>query len=233
MGKKQKKHSKSKKIAEQGIEKSDFQKYPGFKIAVVFGAIVLVLYLLLIFNSTMNTRSQGADELSAEINYLMNMYLADLDESLDGDYDYALEDDYYASMKDEFEWIQKKELAAYNDFPRVEAEYREFALYLFITHVLNVNEIISFDAGGLDYSAEINSAIANNYETPDIVSDDLNELDLEEADAQKVTTYFNKLLDEYIKEKRNLLNTLQSEERRYVEAKKINYLKYSTSGLND
>jgi len=227
MVKKHKTRVRIKETSEQ--KKSLFKQYPGFYIAVIFTIIIFVAYALSVFGTTFNTRSQAAEDLSSEINYLMDYYLSDINASLDGDYDYALEDDYLFSMRDEFEWIKAREKEAYSAFPLSEAEYRELALYLFVDNLLNLDEMISFEFGEPNYQNEINTALYITYETPDILSADLNQLDFSEADQDKIRIYFDEILTKYINEKRLLVQAMTSEERQYVEAKKYNYIKYLNS----
>jgi hypothetical protein len=89
--------------------------------------------------------------------------------------------------------------------------------------------MISFEFGEPNYQNEINTALNITYETPDILSADLNQLDFSEADQDKIRIYFDEILTKYINEKRLLVQAMTSEERQYVEAKKYNYIKYLNS----
>jgi hypothetical protein len=225
-----KKHKKIKnenlKISQNNLKKY-FEKYPGFYAAIIFSIIILIAYFLIIFGETTNQRSMLAKELSEEINYLTNKYIADIDYSLENETDYyGLEEYYLISMKREFEWLKTKEKEAYNLFPLNEAEHRELAIYLFIDYLLNLNEIVTFDFGEPDFENEINTAKSTSYETPDFISEELDQIWIENEDKNKIKNYFMKILNEYIQEKRHLIEILTLNEMKYVESKKYNYLNY-------
>jgi hypothetical protein len=230
-----KKNKSKKKVAEikQNVSEKTFskdnvfKKFPGFYAAIIFTIIVFVAYGLMIFDLTANTRSEDATYLSEEIKFLMDYYIEDIDYSLNQEGNDDLEKIYLISMRDEFEWIKIKEKEAYNAFPLSDAEHREVALYFFVESILNLNEIVSFELGSPDYDSEINRALLDQNELPDIISEALEEFDLDDSEKNKIVNHFNKLLEEYIQEKIVLIKTIQSAERKYVEARKVNYIQYA------
>jgi len=218
-----KKHTK--KRVQKKQEKNS-NEYPGFKVAVIFGVIVLIAYAFLLVNIN-NQRSDLAEMLSEDIRFTLNAYVADVEGSLDGEYEDTLEDDYLSSMKDEFEWLKKMEGEAYGSIPYNEVEYKEVAIYLFIDNVLGINEMTTYEFGEPDYASEIELARNNVFETPKIMSeDDKEQLNFNQEELEKIESYFVELTSEYLKEKRFVLEAAYSEERKYVEAKKINYLSH-------
>lgn len=230
---KNKKSTEVKQSVSDGVfsKKNVFEKFPGFYAAIIFTILVFVAYGLMIFDLTANTRSADATYLSEEINFLMDYYIEDIDYSLSQEGNDDLEKVYLISMRDEFEWIKIKEKEAYNDFPLSDAEHREVALYFFVESILNLNEIVSFELGSPDYESEINRALLDQNDLPDIISPALKEFDLDESEKNKIVSHFNKLLEEYIQEKIVLIKTLQSAEKKYVEARKVNYIQYA--GYNE
>ncbi len=218
-----KKHTK--KRVQKKQEKNS-NEYPGFKVAVIFGVIVLIAYAFLLVNIN-NQRSDLAEMLSEDIRFTLNAYVADVEGSLDGEYEDTLEDDYLSSMKDEFKWLAKMEGEAYGSIPYNEVEYKEVAIYLFIDNVLGINEMTTYEFGEPDYASEIELARNNVFETPKIMSeDDKEQLNFNQEELEKIESYFVELTSEYLKEKRFVLEAAYSEERKYVEAKKINYLSH-------
>ena len=218
-----KKHAK--KVVKTKEEKNPGE-YPGFRVAVVFGLIVLLAYAFLLVDIN-NQRSELAEQLSEDIRFTLNAYVADVESSLDGEYENTLEDDYLSSMKGEFEWLAKMEGEAYGSMPYNEVEYKEVAIYLFIDNVLGINEMTTYEFGEPDYASEIELARNNVFETPKIMSeDDKEQLNFNQEELEKIESYFVELTSEYLKEKRFVLEASYSEERKYVEAKKINYLSH-------
>ena len=218
-----KKHTK--KRVQKKQEKNS-NEYPGFKVAVIFGVIVLIAYAFLLVNIN-NQRSDLAEMLSEDIRFTLNAYVADVESSLNGEYEDTLEDDYLSSMKDEFKWLAKMEGEAYGSIPYNEVEYKEVAIYLFIDNVLGINEMTTYEFGEPDYASEIELARNNVFETPKIMSeDDKEQLNFNQEELEKIESYFVELTSEYLKEKRFVLEAAYSEERKYVEAKKINYLSH-------
>jgi hypothetical protein len=223
---KQSKSIKSKNITKKENKKISLGSYPGFKVAIVFGIIVLIAYALLLVNLN-NQRSELAEMLSEDIRFTLNVYIADIEDSLDGEYEDVLEDDYLNSMKDEFKWLQKMEKDAYNTAPYAEVEYKEVAIYLFIDNILGINEMTTYDFGEPDFANEIETARNNIFETPKIMSeDDKKQLNFNQEELEKIENYFIELTSGYLKEKRFIIDADYLEERKYVEAKKINYLSH-------
>ena len=107
-------------------------------------------------------------------------------------------------------------------------ESKEAALFLFMTVILEIHEITSIEFGEADYDDTINS-VPKIVNVPKINKEDLAFLELEETTTEKISNYFNVLFKEYITQKRLALETSQSKERQYVEAKKLTYISYQDS----
>ena len=224
--KKRVKKRRAKAKAKGPAKKDELKKYPGYYFAIAAGLILVVAYLFLAANGVFNERSEAAKAWSEDARLLLDLYTEDIDSALEGDFSDSLEDDYLLSWKSEFEWMQQKEREAYNSFPLGDAEYREGAILLFLDYLITMNETVSYDFGEADYDSQIEYARSLEFETPDIITPELDQLNFDEGGLAKVRGHFNGLMADYLAEKRLLLETLESRERKYVEAKKIIYASF-------
>lgn len=133
----------------------------------------------------------------------------------------TLDDDYLYSVKDDLTWLASKNESVFNLKPANEIYPREIAYSLLMQKILQINDSFMYEFGEPDY-AKIDLAKNATLIIPVILDEnELNELFLNENDKQVYFNYINQIFNEYYSLKKTVLDNSSSQERKYVEAKKI------------
>ncbi len=214
------------------MEKNFFSKLTGFKIAVMFSLIVVILfgaiYFGLIENKEINNQKAFIAKASFEYNQMtLSEGVKLIEEELMNPSGLPLEDDYLHSTKDDFEWLIEKEKTLYSTGSADDVVAKEFAFTSFLNEIVQLNDSTGFDFGEPNYENTINEALALKIEFKNKIPEQFKK-DLEESglNATLFNNTLNELLSQYYSQKIALLNNSSSIERRFVEAKKIIYLQY-------
>ncbi len=207
------------------------KKYPGFIIAMAFFIFIVVLFFL--FSSTiMQTQAKA---ISAKELYLQNQELIDsmilevdyvLSQGSEGN-DYSsstLEDDYLAAFKDDLEWLKDEEKELFNSKPTTSVFAKEIAFSAFMQNLIEINELYLIGPES-DYQKKINEALSAPVNVPVLlIEEELNETFTSQEEKDTYHTTLKELFEKYASSKKIFINSINSTERKYVEAKKLVWL---------
>jgi len=222
--------TKTHKISDTRSDPKEFiKKYPGFVIAIIFSLIVIAL----LFTPTMS----ADPELEEKLYYAQQIHIENIlfvedtlltvEAELDGEYEDTLEDDYLISIMGDLEWFSGIENAIYNSKPTSDVFVKEIAVVVFRNRMVEINEQFTFDI--IDFNPEYTIQLALEKEAVQnfITEEDIKEIfEDNNPDRKLFLDTLNKIIAEYFKEKKRLINESSSDERKFVEAKKLILLSY-------
>jgi len=200
----------------------------GFAVAII---VTLLAILVILLNSAQASDSMQnaafANSLFQENQAIFQEYRTNVDEQLTQKFETTLDDDYLYSMRDDLDWLTNKEKELYSSKPNSEVYLKEVAFTLSAQKIVEINDAFSFEIGEPSYQEKINQAMNADINTPVLLTqDELNESFATEPEREKFLLYTKQIFDEYIKEKKLLIQNTDSTERKYVEAKKLLLLSY-------
>ena len=222
--------SKAKTVPRPVVAKQDFiKKYPGFVIAIIFSIILIAIFLTptTTIDPALEDKLYYAQQIHIEnVLFVEDTQLA-VEAELDGEYGDTLEDDYLVSILGDLDWFSNLENAIYNSKPTSDLFVKEIAVAAFRNRMIEINEQFTFEV--LDFEPEyaISLALGKDPVQNFIAEEDLVEVfGGNEFDKKLFSDTLNKILSEYVKEKKRLINESSSQDRKYVEAKKLILLSY-------
>lgn len=223
-----KKTKKSEKEVKKKTNTTDFiKKYPGVVIAVIFSLLIIILSIwsIGIFDPSLNEKIAQATLIHQNNQTEIDSLLESLD--LIGD-EYETEYDkfYYNSIKEDLTWLKEKDLEIYNKSGS-DLYIKQFASFIFISTLLEANEELIYDYYYFDEEEIINQAKSIMLNYNNFVIDEVDEI-FNENEIEKNTfkLTIGELINEYETKKKEILNSDASQERKYVEAKKLIILSY-------
>jgi hypothetical protein len=231
---------KSKKVAKKITKKKEldisksfsefYKKYPGFIYGIIIAIIIIILAIWSIgaVDPYAVEKEEQARVTHQTIQMQIDEMLLALD-TIDNNYDDFYDDDYYNSIKDDFIWLKEKDIET---FSRKGEDYylREFANFIFLNRLLALNEEFLLDFYDFDEELIIEQAKGVELDTEDITTlfeiDELFENELINKDI--FYDQLNELINEYQLNKKLILNGDSGRERKFVEAKKLLMLSYTS-----
>ncbi|MCX6800862.1 MAG: hypothetical protein NTZ73_01615 [Candidatus Diapherotrites archaeon] len=227
------KKKKGKKLSAEGFEpkgiRKVFSERPGLAVAAAISAVVIVLFIALLISNPLASREElaYAGAVFEENQATISDYLTQIDEELKTDYTNTLDDDYLYSLKADLEWLKQKEISAHSSPQKKEVYLKEIAFSALLEMIMQVNQNIAIDIGNPDYDSIISLALSTDTNSIELfLAEDFNDSINPKEYAIKTNEILNQLLKEYVAEKKVLIGSDASIERRYVEAKKIIQIGY-------
>jgi hypothetical protein len=222
--------TKTHKLSDINLGPQKFiKKYPGFIIAIIFAIIVLSLLLTTI----QVTDPQIEDELTyAGQMHMENVFFVEettltVSAELDGNYEDTLEDDYLISILGDIKWFSEMEENIYTSKPTKDLFVKEIAVAAFRSRMIELNEQFVFDVFGFDQEYTIQLALEKESLPTFVTEEELNEVfEDNEADKKLFLETLDKIISDYLEEKKRVIMISSSTERQFVEAKKIILLSY-------
>lgn len=205
---------------------------------VIMLAVALAFILVLDFCQPNPNYSQekisAAQQLYMQNESDLNEYLQNISGEQQQPQASTLDESYLSSTKADIEWLIGKEKELY--YSGSGSVYpKEAAFTLFAQRIVQLNQDYTFELGKSDYDAEIATGLAVDYNVPQMLT--LDELNQAFTTGSEKALYFetlNALFGDYISAKKQFINSIDSRERRYVEAKKLVLLSYgNTNNLDE
>ncbi len=210
-------------------EKNDLnnfvKKKPGFVIGLAFFIVLILFVFVFNFLGTINPEMEGiyAKDLHENNLAIIEYQLSSINTQFSGQYTDPYEDDMIYSIKDDLEWLKQKENEIYTSKPSSDVLVKEFAFSYFLGDALVANQEFVYESYDLiDKEALITQAINLDFVSKEIVSEDVDALF--EGEDQKRALFestYNKLIMDYVKLKKVLLDSDSGMERKVVEAEKV------------
>ena len=213
------------------------KKYPGFTVATIIAVLVIVAF----FASSLMTGYSPTAEQTAVLRSLYEENQLQLDdlivgasEQLNGNYGSVIEDDYFSSARDDFVWLKAKETELYYTLPAQDAYAREGAFTFFMQKILQINEDAAYLLDTQNFDSTITAAqkvsvptVTDFNSVEDFFQSGMTkeDYDIMMNNSSYVENRFlattNALIVEYYSAKSQILEGDSSQERKYVEAKKL------------
>lgn len=206
-------------------------KYPG----VIFGIVIFIIVIILAIWSAgaldpyaLEKREQAIsihEGIQTEINTMVESLDLISQEEYDAGYDY----EYYLSIKEDLLWLKEKDLETFDASGR-DLYIKEFANFIFLNRLFLLNEEFLYDFYDFDEDSLIENAKSTEVSPQDItINFGLEEVFLDEENDKDI---FDKRILELAKEyelnKKIILNDASGNERKFVEAKKLLILSYTS-----
>ncbi len=208
--------------------KNFIKKYPGFIIALII-AIIIIMSFIFLGNATdpnLEEKIYYAQQLHIENELMVEDSLASVEAELDGTYDDILEEYYLVSIKSDLEWLKKEENTLFLSKPTGDVFVKEVALLAFRNRMVEVNQSFIFDMMDSDMDYAIKTALEKEPLQNIVTEEEMSGLFEDERDKQVFLITLNQIIKSYYTEKKNIINDSSSQERRFVEAKKILLFSY-------
>ncbi|MFA6065395.1 MAG: hypothetical protein WCW44_03110 [archaeon] len=195
---------------------------PFFFIALL---IVIIFAILLLFipqtSVEASDKAEYAKQVHADNVYAINGLIDMVDQNKPTP-ETTLDDDYYYSIRDDLEWLKVKEDYLYNLKPSTATYPREIAFALFAGIIVQINDSFSIEAGESNQTEKINQALDANVIPRDFLSGDMDaQLAFSSEERKTFSDTIAYLTEKYVSDKKDLITKTTSQERKYVEAKKI------------
>jgi len=198
---------------------------------VLFVDIFLLAILAIAITATQPAYSAEkaayAKQLAAENNATLDQTILDMDALIAQTPTSTLDDDYYHSIKDDMVWLKAKQNAVFNSKPASEVAVKEVAFTMFMESVIQINNDFTMDIGTPNYQERIDYALNVDINYPTLITDE--ELNATFDSFGEISVFrkeLRSLFEEYVANKKTLINTADSIERKYVEAKKVVWVSY-------
>lgn len=208
-------------------------KYPG----VIIGIVILIIAIILALWSIGATDPYALEkkEQAITIHNAIQDETASMIEALElleiGEetYDDFYDDDYYLSVKEDLLWIKEKDNQIFNS-DGSDLYIKEFAVFIFLNRLLLLNEEFLLDFYDFDEEKIIEDAKNVNISIEDITTDfETNEVFSEEENDKIIfDNTILELIKEYEIRKKEILNGESGNERKFVEAKKLLIVSYTS-----
>jgi len=241
---KSKQQGKAPELQESSLAGRLRQK-PWFAVWAIFALIVVLAFF---WSQSLADEYSGDKSLAAKSLYLYNQtivdeYIASAEEELSGPYETTLDDDYAFSTKQDLNWLKRLEINIYESKPNSEVYAKEVAFTFMFERIISLNEDVAYATDMVDYSSTIQQAIdtpapvfedfndLSEYFATEITAEEFDELLLGKDSEKKVFfTALTAIMVNYYAEKKLILLAEGSEERKYVESKKLIFLSYRATG---
>jgi|GEM_PF-2167924 len=193
----------------------------------IFLLAILVIALSSMQPSYSAEKADYAKQLYAENTATLDQMILDMNTLIAQAPASTLDDDYYHSIKDDMLWLKSKQDSVFNSKPSNEVAVKEVAFTTFMESIIQLNDDFTMDIGTPNYEERINYALNVDINYPTLLSEDeAKEMFKEWGEESTFRKEIRTLFEEYISNKKVLLNTADSLERKYVEAKKIIWISY-------
>lgn len=201
--------------------------YPGTFIGIIIATIIILLFV----TSTVLTDENYAEKSmqAAQIHYTNQNelnYLIEIVRTFKNDPEYEIDFDYYESMEHDFVWLKERDNSIFEQ-RKSEINSRQFASLIFLNILIALNDEVAYEFLEFDRDGMIQDAKNINLTYENIVWDELEEIfegEPKEKEAFKET--ITELVQDYERAKKEILNGDYSNERKYIEAKKLMTLSY-------
>ncbi|MEK6958998.1 MAG: hypothetical protein AABW59_03065 [archaeon] len=239
---KHKAHVKKHEAAPKSGDLAGFVKSkPWFVLWVVLALAVVILFFwsLSLAEDYSSEKNLAAKSFYSQNQMMLDQYISDVNEILEGPFETTLEDDYAYSAKHDLEWLKAMEKKVYESKPNSDVYAKELAFTFFFERLISLNEDVAYAEDTTDYAGTISNAtnlasplIADYNDLYDYYNTTITEAELDEMllnkDKEKQIFYstLTLVMGEYFAEKKLILAAEGSQERKYVEAKKLTFLSY-------
>ena len=215
--------------------KSFIKEKPYFIIALIASIIIILLFAYSYYGVNANSeKASFAKQIYLDLNMVTEEYKQNLLLEMANPVESTLDDDYLYSIQDDLEWIQAKNKEIFYSKPSSDVFPKEAALSLASEVIIQLNMDFSFEIGTPNQEEKIATALATDVNTPILLNDDelLEVFDNDNERAIFLSTA-KKIFSDYVRTKKLLIQNSTSNERKYVEAKKIILLSYSNEVIPD
>ncbi len=194
---------------------------------VIFLLAVLALLLTAVQPSYSTEKAAYAKQLLEENNAELDLRISDMDTLLAQAPTSTLDDDYYHSIKDDMLWLKAKQTAVFNSKPESKVAVKQMAFTMFFESILAINDGFTMDIGTPNYQERINYALTMDINYPLLLTDEEATATFDAFGEKEIfQREVRSLFEEYITNKKAIINATDSLERKYVEAKKISWISY-------
>jgi hypothetical protein len=202
---------------------------PGFVLAFAVFALILIFTFYNPSNNfeELTSSAMYAKQASTAFQSDVNYVISSIDAEIASGFEATLEDDYFYSFKSDMQWLSEKEKSTFVSQPSKDVLVKEIALTLVMEDMLSINEDAGYDFDFTDYDTVIDEAKILDYNYKTISIDSVKTLFEGEDEKFKVfEKAYNEIMMDYFNQKKALVNSDASKERRFIEAKKVIYVYY-------